>query len=99
MARELSGFDVPILSKYPAILTCDSFLDSRAALEEEQVAAVLPDFLVPGPGAKAFNRVPIPGLEKRVLQYFLAWNPRLIRLNPTAKRRLDWLEDAFSKHN
>ena len=45
---ELEGLEVSPLAKYAAHLVCDSFLEARAAIEELELGAFLPDFLAPG---------------------------------------------------
>jgi len=41
--------------------------------------------------------VRFPALESNRFQYHLAWNPRLLRLNPHASRRRDFLLDSLAK--
>jgi len=67
------------------------------ALGTADLATVLPEFLAPGPGAKAFLRLKVPSIESHILQFRLAWNPRLFRLNPHAARQRDFLADALTK--
>lgn len=88
---ELEGLGLEWLAEPQASLVCDSFLEALTVLTGGFAAAVLPDFLAPTKGSKAFVRVAAPRLEGRVSRYFLAWNPRLLRLNPHAVRRRDWL--------
>jgi DNA-binding transcriptional LysR family regulator len=94
--RELEGLDA-ISKTYQAHLTCDSFLDVLAVMEGEEMAALLPDFLAPTKNSKGFVRIPILKLELLVFQFYLAWNPRLLRLNPPAIRKRDWLAEALAK--
>jgi DNA-binding transcriptional LysR family regulator len=77
-------------------LSCTSFLEAKAALQREGLAAVLPDFLVPESSAGRFQRVRVSALEACVFQYRLAWNPRLLRLNPHASRRRDSLIESLA---
>jgi len=77
-------------------LVCTSFLEAETALRRQGLAAVLPDFLVPQSSAGAFLRVRFPALDACEFQYRLAWNPRLLRLNPHASRRRDSLIDALA---
>jgi len=67
-------------------LRCTSFLEARTALESGKVAAFLPDFLGVRTDAKAYFHLPIPRIDSIVHQHLLAWNPRLLRLNPEADR-------------
>lgn len=76
-------------------LTCDSFLEAVTAIHGGNFGAVLPDFLSPG-DAKEFIQVDVPGLQARAFHFRLAWNPRLLRLNPHAVRRRDFLARAFA---
>ena len=39
----------------------------------------------------------LPGFEKFSINYWLAWNPRLLRLNPHASRRRDKLIELLSQ--
>ena len=97
LARELKGGDVLPLAEPEACLVCDSFMESRAALEAREIAVLLPGFLAPGKTARSFIRVHIPKLDSRIFHFYLAWNPRLLRLNPHAVRRRDWLAESLSK--
>ncbi len=74
----------------PAV-TCSSFLEARIALAEQELATVLPDFLSPGDAARQLLRVRTPLVDAARFGYHLAWNPRLLRLNPHAVRRRDAL--------
>ena len=66
------------------------------AILEGQLASVLPDFLDPRKSAAAIQYVRVPAIESKLFQYRLAWNPRLLRLNPHAIRRRDFLIEALS---
>ena len=94
---ELDGLALPALAKYPAHLVCNSFLEARAAIEEEELGAFLPDFLAPGKTSKAFVQIRIPKINARTFYFHLAWNPRLLRLNPHAARRRDLLAGLLSR--
>jgi DNA-binding transcriptional LysR family regulator len=97
LARELDGLGVAPNKGWQASLVCDSFLDSRVALEREGIAALLPCFLSLGKAARSFFRVHMPNIDPRVFQFHLAWNPRLLRLNPHATRTRDWLLGALAE--
>ena len=94
LARELDGLGVLSAVEWEAPLVCDSFLDARAAVEAGQVAALLPDFLAPGKTSRSV-RVHVPKIDSLRFHFYLAWNPRLLRLNPHASRRRDWLAEVL----
>lgn len=94
---ELAGLELPALAKYAAYLACDNFLEAKAALEEQELGALLPDFLAPDKMSKPFLRVRIPKLESCTFRFHLAWNPRLLRLNPHATRRRDLLARRLAR--
>jgi DNA-binding transcriptional LysR family regulator len=76
----------------PAI-QCSTFLEVRAAVETGRMAGILPDFL----GCRAIECWQIPWPAGRsACQYAVAWNPRLLRLNPHAAHLRDWLPKALS---
>jgi DNA-binding transcriptional LysR family regulator len=93
--NEMDGLDA-ISKTYQPHLTCDSFLNALAAMEAEEMAALLPDFLAQTRDSKRFLQIPIPKLESLIFQFHLAWNPRLLRLNPPAIKKRDWLADALT---
>jgi len=95
--RELAVLGVLSPSEYEAHLVCDSFLDACAAMSGLEVAAVLPDFLGPEKNSKSFLRVPILNLDSRVFHFHLAWNPRLLRLNPHATEMRDLLAESLTR--
>lgn len=78
-------------------LTCPTFLDANAALQQQSVAALLPDFINPGASAPGLLRVSVPVLDAEVFHYRLAWNPRLLRLNPHASRVRDGLLESLAE--
>ncbi len=88
---ELAVADVGALEGYEPALGCGGFLEARMALEKEGLAACLPDFIHLGRTAGRFLSVKLPALEACLFHYGLAWNPRLLRLNPHARRRRDAL--------
>lgn len=94
---ELEGLEVSLLAKYAAHLVCDNFLEAQAAIEEQELGAFLPDFLAPGRISKSFVRVRIPKIDSRTFHFHLAWNPRLLRLNPHAARRRDLLSRLLTQ--
>lgn len=94
---ELDALALPSLARYPARLVCESFLEAREVLAAGRMAALLPDFLPPSGTAKPPCHVRVPEVEKCRFQFFLAWNPRLLRLNPHAARWRDWLAALLSR--
>jgi DNA-binding transcriptional LysR family regulator len=96
IATELESLGVVPNVKSHAVLVCDSLLDVRVALEGQEIAALLPCFLAPTGTSRSFIRVYLPKMDSRVFQFHLAWNPRLLRLNPHAVRERDWLANSLS---
>jgi len=94
--NELAGLAVPELEKYPAKLTCHDFLEARTALEEKNLGAFLPDFIAANKMPKAFMQIRILKIDARTFPFFLAWNPRLLRLNPHATCERDLLAQLLS---
>ncbi len=98
---ELPQSQFSALDDYEPALACANFLEARAALEKEGMATVLPEFLpVANPG-RFFRLEPSvlhPALTPPLsnLTFFLAWNPRLLRLNPHARRRKEALVEALA---
>ena len=93
--KELYHLGVLSSAGYSASLDCDSFLDARTALEAQGLGALLPDFLAPGKPGR-FVRAALPKIEGRTFHFYLGWNPRLLRLNPHAARRRDWLAEVLA---
>jgi hypothetical protein len=91
--QSLDGFELQAGEPH---LTCNSFIDIRAALHGRGLAAILPDFLDPGKEETAFLHVRCPAIDNRCFHYRLAWNPRLLRLNPHASRRRDSLLESLT---
>jgi DNA-binding transcriptional LysR family regulator len=85
------------LEDYEPSLACANFLEAKLALEGGSLAAFLPGFLPPGALASRCLNVNIPVLGSQLFHYHLAWNPRLLRLNPHARRRRDVLTEALSQ--
>ena len=96
-AKELDAGGVEMFGDRDCRVVCDNFLQALDALKEQQVAAVLPDYLKVPVGSKSFLRVRMTAIDSRVFYFRLAWNPRLLRLNPHAARRKDFLSQALSE--
>lgn len=94
--RELGGLNA-IAASYEPRLICDSFLEALAVLQHNEVAALLPNFLAPAKNSKMFLRVGVPKIDSLSFSFNLAWNPRLMRLNPHAIGKRDWLAEALGK--
>ncbi len=77
-------------------LACSNFLEAKLALAQQTLATFLPDFLAPGPDARKFLTPAVPLMEDEFC-YRLAWNPRLLRLNPHAARRRDALIEGLAR--
>jgi DNA-binding transcriptional LysR family regulator len=96
-AGELPQPALDILADYEPALTCASFLEARVALEGNSLAAFLPDFLVLDTTADRCLNLRLPAVDSCLFHYHLAWNPRLLRLNPHARRRRDALADSLAQ--
>ena len=94
-AGELPRSEFDALENYEPVLLCASFLEARVALQEESLAAFLPDFIRPETKADRYLSLRIPAMDSCRFHYRLAWNPRLLRLNPHARRRRDALIEAL----
>jgi hypothetical protein len=95
--KELDGLGVLSPKEAGAHLACQNFLEASAALEGQELAALLPDFLAPSKNSKSFLRVQIPKIDSHTFEFHLAWNPRLLRLNPHAARRRDLLAELLAR--
>ena len=83
------------LATMEAPLVCDDFLQAQLCLEVGRVGAILPSCLVPAPGR--FWELTANDLHLPTSSWHLAWNPRLLRLNPHAIRRRDFLAIALAE--
>jgi DNA-binding transcriptional LysR family regulator len=96
-AGEMRLSDCSFLEGHEPTLLCSNFLEARIALEQKGLAALLPDFLPPGGVSGRCLQVRVPALESARFACRLAWNPRLLRLNPHARRRRDVLIQALAR--
>ena len=96
-AGELPRSEFSVLEDYEPALTCANFLEARVALEEKGLAAFLPDFLPIGTTADRCLNLKLPAVDACRYRFHLAWNPRLLRLNPHARRRRDVLVDTLAQ--
>lgn len=96
-AKEIEGSSADLIGEHDCRLVCDNFLQALTVLENRALATVLPDFLRPSASAKSIFRVRIPAIDSNAFCFRLAWNPRLLRLNPHAARRKDFLSKALGE--
>jgi len=94
---ELPRAEFGQMENYEPALTCTNFLEARIALEERSLAALLPDFLPLGAAGNRCLKLSIPSVDSGLFHYRLAWNPRLLRLNPHARRRKDVLAESLAR--
>jgi DNA-binding transcriptional LysR family regulator len=94
---ELPRSEFEPLEDYEPALTCTSFFEARIALAERSLAAFLPDFLPLGTTAGRCVKLSVPAADSCLFHYRLAWNPRLLRLNPHARRRKDTLAESLAR--
>ena len=94
-ANELPPAKVAPYQDWPRYLTCNSFLEAKSALEQRGLAALLPGFL--SPDEESFFNLPAPAFSPTTFRYRFAWNPRLLRLNPHASRRRDFLAESLAQ--
>ncbi len=95
-AKELEPAKLGLAAGYEPSLACDDFAQADAALRTLKFAAFLPDFTAAARERDAFYSLSLPEIEQMELRYSLAWNPRLMRLNPHSGRRRDLLVKALS---
>ncbi len=90
-ARELAELVPPLASKGRAQMICSSFGEARQWVELGKHAAFLPDFLVRQLRKEGVMTLDALSAEKGGCAAYLAWNPRLLRLNPQAAQARDRL--------
>lgn len=95
--KELDGLDLEALKRPEPSIACDSFIEAVLALSTSGFATVLPDFFTPGRDSKAFLRLRVPATQSHIFAFRLAWNPRLLRLNPHATRQRDFLAESLAR--
>lgn len=94
--RELAVSNLAVLEGCEPRLSCSSFLEAKAVLEQETLAAFLPDFLAPeSPRDRYVCPSGVVG-DTLAIEYRLVWNPRLLRLNPHATRQRDFLMEFLA---
>jgi DNA-binding transcriptional LysR family regulator len=94
---ELAPSEFNVLKDQEPALTCTNFLEARRALEAKSLAAFLPEFLPLGASADHCLNVKLPAVDSCTFHYHLVWNPRLLRLNPHARRRRDALVESLAQ--
>jgi DNA-binding transcriptional LysR family regulator len=92
--RELAIAEFESLKDYPPFLLCSNFLEALTALRTKALATFLPDFLAHGDNFDSLQ-INVPEIEAKTFCYRLAWNPRLLRLNPHAVRKRDFLAHSL----
>jgi DNA-binding transcriptional LysR family regulator len=95
-AAEFEPGLAPGMEGIEAVLVCENFMEARALLDGARLAAYLPNFLPPA-NPEGFHRLPARRKKSGTFAYLLAWNPRLLRLNPHAARRRDALVAELRK--
>ena len=95
--KELPLAELEELAGLEPALTCETFLDARTALTHQCLATPLPEFLVSEEVTRLSIAVRVPALAARRFGFWLAWNPRLLRLNPHAARQRDTLIQALTQ--
>lgn len=95
--KEFDANGLDFLTGHEPFLSCDSFVEVKSVLAQGAAATILPEFLISGAEAKSFVTIRIPALESKTLLFQLAWNPRLLRLNPHAIRQRDRLNRMLSQ--
>jgi DNA-binding transcriptional LysR family regulator len=93
---ELDGQLQEIFNERAPHVICESFVTALAAVREGKVAAMLPDFLSSSLERTRFIQIDIPESKKHVSNFRLAWNPRLLRLNPHVERTREFLAQTLA---
>ena len=96
-AGEMPQSELKVMEDYEPALTCSTFLEARIALAGKSLAAFLPEFVLLGAAADRCMKVKVPAVDSCQFHYRLAWNPRLLRLNPHARRRRDALIESLAQ--
>jgi len=88
--------DLASLNQLQPRLSCPSFADVQSILRTAPFTGLLPDYLRPV-NESDFISTTVPRTSSRYFHHHLAWNPRLLRLNPHAVRVRDSLLVAVAK--
>jgi DNA-binding transcriptional LysR family regulator len=88
---ELADCGAKFLDDFESRIVCETFVEAVTVLERGHFAALLPDFLNSGLSLKLPSAFRFSTASAGRLSYRLAWNPRLLRLNPHAIRERDFL--------
>lgn len=96
LAAETPGLDSLHLPQ--PRLSCPSFSEVQSILRTTKLAGLLPDYLRPvNEPDFIFSPLPETKTSSRCFHHHLAWNPRLLRLNPHAIRVRDSLLVALAR--
>ncbi len=76
-------------------LACESFTQTCAALRTGEFAAVLPRLVVAELDARSFRVVEGREFADLARDIVMAWNPRLTRVRPNARRIIEALKDSL----
>lgn len=96
-AGEIRLEGLAAMDGYEPRLCCDSFIEAGEALQSKTLASLIPEFLRPSQSAREYFKVSHPEIESRRWQYLLAWNPRMLRLNPRAAKWRDSLAGSLAE--
>jgi DNA-binding transcriptional LysR family regulator len=89
-AAELEPATLEDFAPTDAAVVCESFSEARILVDTGRLAAWLPEFLPPADRRQHHRLSPAKSAAPR-WQFWLVWNPRLLRLNPHAGRRREAL--------
>lgn len=96
-AAELEMTRIPALEHCEPPLVCSSFVEARTLLAGGSLAAFLPDYFDLGADVKRCHCLSTIATKPLVFRDHLAWNPRLLRLNPHTHYQRDVLIAKLSQ--
>jgi hypothetical protein len=95
--NEPSLSTIPEFAQHEPRIACSSFLEAEIALKQGGVATVLPDYFQVDQARDRYHPIKSLPFSTTLFHHALAWNPRLIRLNPHANRQKDFLIDLLKE--